>query len=650
MRRWVMTLIFILAGGVFLLAQENNVHKDSLLRALQASPQDSTRLATFYQLACLDQMSPACIYYANRLLEEAIEQNNIYYQCLAMYSHVIYYFNHQDQKNVEQWMRRLETLSLAKGYRGLYFAGKNAEIMMSLVNRKIESGITQAQKMYDEARKVDNLSGMATARICQMTAYMMTARYEEGMRAGEDAYELSLSPNLSNQRVEILQNIVLACHRSGNENFFKYLRKYDWALGLESQKRQMRNSLRDRYLLLESLYVSYYLQNDRMDLVRGHLKNMGRCYSPSGFIPCRGLYYDAYSDYYRKMKKYDASLAYADTAFALLSTVSENGGVDYRIKKADILTDAGRWDEALALYRKTLLQKDSIYRDLSASQMDEVYQMYNMDKLLLEKEKHQLMVHSIELVLIGLALLALLPFTIRIYYVRRRLKKDEAETREMSRVSEEANETKENFLTNMSYNVRVSLNNVVGFSQLIAVDPVITEAERAEYASIVQSNSAELIQLVNDVLDLSRLESGRMKFEIQEYDVVTCCNDIVGMCRMESKELIEVDFETELENVSFKIDFSRFSRAVLSTLLYPDAGLCREQRKVGLTVNCNREKNMLVFCVYNSPLTDPAFRSQKVEIRHEINRLLMKCFGGSYRVDTTKKDRTLIIFTYPISG
>lgn len=650
MRRWIVAFIFALTGGFLSFTYGANTGKDSLLRALHTSPPDSTRLAILYELSCLDQMSPTCEYYINRMLQEAIAQKNIHYQCRAMYANVVYYFNHQDPKNVESWMRQLENLSLKSGYSKLYFAGKNVEIMMSLVNRKIEYSITEAQKMYEEARKVNSLSGMATAKVCLMTAYMLTARYEEGMRACEDAYALLFSPELKNERVNILQNIVLACHLTNNKNFYKYLKMYDSAIKEADREELSENVRRDRNLMLASLYVGYYLQNNRLDMVPEHLKNMDLNYSDSGFIPCRGLYYDAYSDYYRAVKEYDKSLAYADTAFALLSAITENGGVNLRIKKADILADAGKLDEAIALYKKTLSQKDSIYRDLSVSQMDEVYEMYNMDKLLLEKERYQTIVHTIELVLIGLALLAFIPFTLRIYYVRRKLKKDESDMREMSRVSEEVNQIKEDFLTNMSYNVRASLNNVVGFSQLIAVDPGISEEERTEYASIVRSNSAELIQLVGDVLDLSRLESGRMKFQMQEYDVTTCCNDIVSMCNMESKEQIEVELQLEVTGISFEIDFSLFSRLVLSTLLYPDTEGCKEKRKVRLTVNCDHEKNLLVFRIYNSPLADAAFHSQKVDIRHEINRLLISRFGGIYRVDSTKKEETLIVFTYPILG
>lgn len=647
MKRCMMGLLFLFIGAFLVSSAPETAYKDSLLRALQASERDSSRLEVLYELVCFDQMSPACVYYANRLLEEAGEQQNLYYQCLAMYAHVVYYYNHQDAKNVERWMSRLEKASLKSDYHKLYFGGKNAEIMMALVNRKIEYGITEAQEMYEKAQKVNSLEAMATAKIALMTAYVMTARVAEGMQACEDVYHLSLSPELEGSRPSILQNIVLACHTSRDKNYFKYLEEYKSALISYYRKNKKQGSYRDHYLLLESLYAGYYLENNRLDLARGHLKNADYYFSKSGFIPCRGTYYDAYSDYYRAIKDYDASLAYADTAFNLLSVVSENGGVNYRIKKADILTDAGRTDEAIALYKKTLLQKDSIYRDLSVSQMEEVYQMHNMDKLLLEKEQHRMMVHTITLVLIGLALLALLPFVVRIGYVRRKLKKDEAKTRELNEISKQANKVKENFLANMSYNIRIPLNNVVGFSQLISIEPDVSESERAEYASIVQANSAELIQLVNDVLDFSRLESGMMKFQMQEYEVLVCCNDIIGMCRSESDGCIEVDFQTDVENLSFHIDFNRFSRAVLNMLLYPDPRW-REPRVVKLTLRYDEENKMLVFTVHNSPLVDPACYKQIIDIRHEINRLLMTHFGGDYRIESGEEGK-VIVFTYPVS-
>ena len=105
----------------------------------------------------------------------------------------------------------------------------------------------------------------------------------------------------------------------------------------------------------------------------------------------------------------------------------------------------------------------------------------------------------------------------------------------MNQVAEEANEVKSRFLANMSYNIRIPLNNVVGFSQLLSTDMGLDEKEKQEYSEIIQTNSTELIQLVNDVLDLSRLEAKMMKFLIQECEIREMCSDLVGMARINSR-------------------------------------------------------------------------------------------------------------------
>ena len=63
----------------------------------------------------------------------------------------------------------------------------------------------------------------------------------------------------------------------------------------------------------------------------------------------------------------------------------------------------------------------------------------------------------------------------------------------MSQIAEEANEVKSRFLVNMSYNIRIPLNNVLGFSQLMTTDPESMDADQwKEYSEIIQTNSAEL--------------------------------------------------------------------------------------------------------------------------------------------------------------
>lgn len=107
-RLWIFFILIVLAGGTGkALSSNNEAAKDSLLQILDTLPADSSRLEMLYSLAYLDPMSPSCVYYLGKLLEEATTQDNKYYQCLALYAHVVYYFNHQDEENTVIWMDKL---------------------------------------------------------------------------------------------------------------------------------------------------------------------------------------------------------------------------------------------------------------------------------------------------------------------------------------------------------------------------------------------------------------------------------------------------------------------------------------------------------------------------------------------------------------
>ena len=213
-------------------------------------------------------------------------------------------------------------------------------------------------------------------------------------------------------------------------------------------------------------------------------------------------------------------------------------------------------------------------------------------------------------------------------------------------MAKEANEMKNRFLSNISYHIRIPLNGVVGFSQLIASEPNMPDELRKEYSSIIQKNSEELMRLVNDVLDLSRLEAGMMKFNIQEYGLAELCNEATYMARMHSEGCTVIRLENEIEtDQNIRIDTVRFTQALLSALTYPQK--YKEKREIDFKVTLDTEKHFINFRITNSPLADERFTSQEVCIRHEINRLLFEYFGGSYKVQTNPDGKPTILFTFP---
>lgn len=643
----ILILLMILIGATTQARPDGNV-KDSLLRILDTIPANTDRLELLYTLAAQDPMSSSCIDYFDQLLQESVAQENEEYQGLAMYGHVIYYYNHQEEDSTVVWMNRLSDIALEHKFYNWYFEGKRAEITMHIIKRKIEYSITKADEMYKLAKKLNHPSGMYNAKLCLMNAYLMSARFKEGEKAGFEAYRLLPKDATLEARKSVLQEVTLACSSTKNSEFLKYLIEFNSVLDQLSEKANnpQGKPYNSSYLLLESLYADYYLNIGNLDEARKHLKKMDEYFSPTDYIPCRGLYFNVYSHYYQITRMYDKALVCSDSAISLLADVSESGGTPYLLKRASILTDAGRIDEAIPLFQNTLAKKDSFYRALSVSQIDEIYQMRNMDNLLLEKEQHKTMTHYIALILIAIALLALIPSTLRIYYARKRLKKEEEEIRRMTLIAEEANEVKNRFLANMSYNIRIPLNNVLGFSQLMTIDPGSVDADEwKEYSEIIQSNSTELIQLVNDVLDLSRLEAGKTKWNLQEYDIVVLCSEIMSMLRMKGESNIHVDFQTDIDTLPLTIDTARFTQVILSTLGYADN--YKEERNVTFTLHRDPQEELLIFHIANSPLADPQLQTQKAEVRHSINRLTIAHFGGTYTIEPTTPQGPTMVITYP---
>ena len=623
--------------------------KDSLLRIYLASPADTTRLRTLYQIALLDQLSPTFIYYENKLLEEAIAQKNVHYQSAAIYAHIIYYYNLLDQKRAEQWLRRLEQLSEEHNYYRHYFRGKKMMIEFYIISQKIELALKQAQDMYDKAQSLGNHDGMREACLCLMTGYFNTLRYKEGITYLNKAFELTSPDSSLATQIDLLTKAVLAySYLHDNDNMFRYLEELNNAKNrLQKESTTvLTNGYTNLYLLIDLQYALYYTRLQRPAEAWEYLQKSERYLSTSSFLPYRLIRLAAYAEYYQLTKEYDKALVYLEDAIELVTPISLDDAMIYGLQKADILVKMGFPDDALPIYKQITKARDSLYTVFSTSQIEQIQSLYNMDQLLFQKEQRQATFHRICLITSIIIIIALLLFNLHMYRSRKRLLQDEKEMRKLAIIAEEANEIKSRFLANMSYNIRIPLNNVVGFSQLLSTDNELDEEERKEYSGIIQANSGELIQLVNDVLDLSRLEANMMKFQLQDCNVKEWCNELGCLIQMRSEGRILLELQVEVGDVRIHTDVNRLTQIVTSMLLYPND--CKETRKVSMFLVNHPDKHIIACRIENSPIADPRFASQKVSVQQKINQLFFEHFKGTYQTENVEEGEiAAITFTYP---
>ena len=98
------------------------------------------------------------------------------------------------------------------------------------------------------------------------------------------------------------------------------------------------------------------------------------------------------------------------------------------------------------------------------------------------------------------------------------IKDHEEELIRARRLAEHA-ELKQSFLNNMSHEIRTPLNAIAGFANLLVYDPELSGAEKQEYAGIINTNTKLLLKLVDDVLQLSRMETANMSFDLRRESV-----------------------------------------------------------------------------------------------------------------------------------
>ena len=129
--------------------------------------------------------------------------------------------------------------------------------------------------------------------------------------------------------------------------------------------------------------------------------------------------------------------------------------------------------------------------------------------------------------------------------------------------AEKADKLKSAFLANMSHEIRTPLNAIVGFSQMLCREGV-SEKERGEMMKIVEVNNELLLQLISDILDLSKLEAGTLEFVEKDVDVNSICKAVAGAIEMKAKKDVKVKVELQKADCHIMSDPNRIKQVLIN--------------------------------------------------------------------------------------
>lgn len=306
------------------------------------------------------------------------------------------------------------------------------------------------------------------------------------------------------------------------------------------------------------------------------------------------------------------------------------------------------------------IQMDSkIVKDkrLDLSSIHQPIEMVNETPSFYEQYKYHIWTVGTVLVVLLSGLFVSLYFYYHTKKLKDELEESESALREAKDRAEESSRLKSAFLANMSHEIRTPLNAIVGFSDVLASGGISVD-EQQGYVDIIKTNSDLLLRLINDILDVSRLEADRVTFTIEKCDVVPLCQQVLASVSQARKSENEFIFECDRESVDLRTDTQRLQQVIINLL--SNADKFTRNGKITLKLEVDDEKRVATFSVSDTGTGIPLEKQKLVFERFEklneyvqgtglglsICKLTVEKWGGEIWVDSGYTDGARFVFTH----
>lgn len=342
----------------------------------------------------------------------------------------------------------------------------------------------------------------------------------------------------------------------------------------------------------------------------------------------------------------------------LCSQANQDSKQDSLRKVADQYMKEQQYEKAANLYKELGEKIDADYKEISTHKVKDLRNTYSIDELQLANNQQQN--HLLLLALIVLPCLIIITI-FGFLYLKRKAKKLMLSKRKLQKAEkavENSIRNKSLFISNMSHEIRTPLNALSGFSDVLTT-PGIDEETRKQCNDIIQLNSRLLLNLVNDVVDISCLDVTNMKFNLKQCNAVNLCKGIMQTLEGIKQTQAEIFFRTELPSLEIETDTLRLHQVLINILV--NATKFTKEGSIILQLEQN-EEGMAQFSITDTGCGIPSEKQSSIFERFErvneksqgtglglaICQLIISRLGGRIWIDPQYTDGSRFVFTHPL--
>lgn len=685
MMRYARIIIFYLLSFPFFATAfaENTYTLDSLLQVVSENADSKNVMSALKTLSVINREKPDEVFFLNRLLHEAERVDSVaaIYEALSNLSR--YYYNLPNSDSLAYWVQYTDSIvNLKKDNPDTYYDVHSFISKDFLYNNLYDLSIDEAVKLQKKAQETGHVYGLICSSETLGIIYLANHQDSLAIEAFQDALtRLEEIDGDLYYRTFIMSYQIRSCLNLNRlEDVQMLLEKYEKTLDLRDEinrKNHIVYTMNFHRWMLYSFYVDLYLKKDQLTKAKQAL-DRSTAYAASGDYLNNETDFSAYyyygvkARYYKRVKKYPEALVAIEK---ILNASLEPEMIDLKI---EVLAEKGDYEEAVLLYKKRLHLTEEKHNTAFTNQVKQLRTIYNVNDQ--EVQAKELKISNLEVLskkrqllysLILSGILLLLLYIIFVIYRRTWKLKNELLEEKASLIdskqklnlekkkAELADQKKAQFIASMSHEIRTPLNAIVGFSSLL-IDPSYDKEDKDEFLSIIDKNSDILLNLINDVLDLSRIEAGNLRFSFGPCDLVMCCEEIIGSVKHKVSSEVALTLTADRDSFILYTDPQRLRQLLLNLL--SNALKFTRKGEINLALEVDEDKREVKFIVTDTGCGVPLSEQDKIFERFEkldeyaqgtglglsICRIIAERLGGCVSIDPYYTGGACFLFILPL--